>query len=230
MFSRVLNVFSLGFENTFFQTLPCPNSSWWLLPECSFKQCQIKVVYQVPTLKVLKYFQGSLTVQVVCKDGVHLLFVCLCYNFGKFLFEKNLKKKKHNWSFFDIRVFDPNAFRYLHKYLQQCHTMNELKKKRSYNERVLQVEHGTFTPLVFSIYGSMGREYNTFSSRLSQLISDKINLRKSITMNWIKTKVYFALLKASLLCLWGSGMGRRKVSEFECDIDVLHKHAKTWIT
>ena len=79
-------------------------------------------------------------------------------------------------TFFDIRVFDPNACRYLNKSLQQCHAMNEHEKKRSYNERVFQGDHGTFTPLVFSVYGSMGRICNTFYSRLSQLISYKRNL------------------------------------------------------
>ena len=34
--------------------------------------------------------------------------------------------------------------------------MNDQKKKRAYNERILQIDHGTFTPLVFSINGSMG--------------------------------------------------------------------------
>ena len=35
--------------------------------------------------------------------------------------------------------------------MQQCHVMNEQGKKRAYNERILQRDHGTFTPLVFSI-------------------------------------------------------------------------------
>ena len=61
-------------------------------------------------------------------------------------------------AFFDLRVFDPNACRYLNKSLQQCHVMNENEKKRAYSERVLQVDHDTFTPLVYSIYGSMARE------------------------------------------------------------------------
>ena len=30
----------------------------------------------------------------------------------------------------DLRVFDPNACRYLNKLLQQCHVMNEKEKKR----------------------------------------------------------------------------------------------------
>ena len=129
-------------------------------------------------------------------------------------------------AFFHIRVFDPNACRYLNKSLQQCHAMNEHKKERLYNERVLKVDHGTFTPLEFSIYGSMRRECNTFYSLLSQLISSKRNLSKSITVNWIRTKVCFALLKCILLCLRGSRTVCRKVSESEGDIDVSHEHAK----
>ena len=57
-----------------------------------------------------------------------------------------------------LRVFDGNACRYCNKTLQQYHVMNEQKKKRAYKERILQIDHGTFTTLVFSINGSMGRE------------------------------------------------------------------------
>ena len=98
--------------------------------------------------------------------------------------------------------------------------MNEIEKKRAYNERILQIEQGTFTPLVFSINGSMGRECQRFYSRLAELISQKRDLPKSITMNWIRTKLCFALLKSSLLCLRGSRTVCRKVTELECDIDV----------
>ena len=48
-------------------------------------------------------------------------------------------------TFFDMLVFGPNTCRYLNKSLRQCHAMNELEKKRSYHERLLQVDHGTFT-------------------------------------------------------------------------------------
>ena len=108
--------------------------------------------------------------------------------------------------------------------------MNEHEKTRSCNKQVLQVYHGTFISLVFSVYGSMERECNTFYSRLSQLLSDKRNLSKSIAMNWIRTKVYFALLKSGLLCLRGSRTVCRNVSQFERDTDVSHEHGKIWIT
>ena len=75
--------------------------------------------------------------------------------------------------FLDLRAFDPNACRYLNKSLQQCHVMNDQEKKRAYNERVFQMEHGTFTPLFFLIYGSMGRECRTFYSRLFDLLSER---------------------------------------------------------
>ena len=129
-------------------------------------------------------------------------------------------------AFFDLRVFDPNACRYLNKSLKQCHVMNKQEKKRAYNKRVLQVEHGTFTPLVFSIYGSMGRECHSFYSRLAELISEKRDLPKSVTVNWIRTKLCFTLVKSSLLCLRGSRAVCRRVADFECDIDVAHKMTK----
>ena len=34
--------------------------------------------------------------------------------------------------------------------------MNKQEKKSAYNERILQKDHGTFTPLMFLVNGSMG--------------------------------------------------------------------------
>ena len=59
-------------------------------------------------------------------------------------------------TFFHLRFYSPNACWYLNKSLQQCDVMNENDKKRTYNERVLQVDHDTFTQLIFSMYGCMG--------------------------------------------------------------------------
>ena len=50
---------------------------------------------------------------------------------------------------------------------------NENEKKRNYNNRIMNVDNGSFTPLVFSIHGSMGRECKTFYARLAELISEK---------------------------------------------------------
>ena len=69
-------------------------------------------------------------------------------------------------AFFDVRVFDPSASRYANQTMQQCFAKNEKEKKRNYNDRVINVDNGSFTPLIFSIHGGMGRECNTFCSCL----------------------------------------------------------------
>ena len=88
-------------------------------------------------------------------------------------------------AFFDTRVFDSNAKRYLNSALPQCYAQNEKEKKRQYNERVLQIEHGSFPSLVFSIYGGMSRDCSTFYNRLSNLLAEKSDIPPSVIINWI---------------------------------------------
>ena len=76
--------------------------------------------------------------------------------------------KRGQQAFFDLRVFDPSACRYRNRSLQQCHVMNEQEKKPAYNEKILQIDHGAFTPLVFSISSSKGRECQKFYLRWSK--------------------------------------------------------------
>ena len=59
-------------------------------------------------------------------------------------------------AFFDIRVFDPVAQSHFNQNLQAAHLRQENEKRRQYEERVLHVEHASFTPLVFTIAGGMG--------------------------------------------------------------------------
>ena len=42
-----------------------------------------------------------------------------------------------------------------------------------YNDRIIQVEKSSFTPLVFSTSGGMGKEAETLHKRLVKLISEK---------------------------------------------------------
>ena len=55
--------------------------------------------------------------------------------------------------------------------LTKAYEINEREKKRQYNERILEVEHGYFTPLVMTALGDMGREASKFYSHLSESIS-----------------------------------------------------------
>ena len=59
-------------------------------------------------------------------------------------------------AFFDERVFNPTAKRYVNQELRKLYEVNEKEKKKERNERILQVEHGAFTPPVMSATGGMG--------------------------------------------------------------------------
>ena len=115
-------------------------------------------------------------------------------------------------AFFDIRVFDPNAKTCLNSALPQCYAQNKKEKKRQYNERVLQIEHGSFSLLVFSIHGGMSRKCSTFCNELSNLLSEKRDIPPSLTINCTRTKISFALLKPCLSCLRGTRSLNRNIA------------------
>ena len=80
-------------------------------------------------------------------------------------------------AFFDIRVFNPLAKRYVSYEPQRCYILNENEKKRSYNNRVMEVEHGSLTPMVFSATGGCGRECIKAIRRLASMIAEKRHTR-----------------------------------------------------
>ena len=123
-------------------------------------------------------------------------------------------------AFFDIRVFNPLAKSHSQKNLTAAHRSNENQKKREYAERVLEVEHGSFSPLVFTCFGGMAPECSMFYKRLSARIAEKRNIECSTATSWIRTKLSFGLLRTALLCIRGSRTHKaNNVENFkDCDI------------
>ena len=56
---------------------------------------------------------------------------------------------RHQRTFFDVRVVHPNAPSYRKMQLPSAYRLHERQKQRSYGQRVWEVEHCSFTPLVF---------------------------------------------------------------------------------
>ena len=81
---------------------------------------------------------------------------------------------------------------------------HEQTKKLEYNKRVMEVEHSTFTPIVLSIKGVMGKECQMFHKALAQKIALKTGERYEEVTRLIRVKLSFIVLKAALLCLRGS--------------------------
>ena len=96
-------------------------------------------------------------------------------------------------AFFDVRVFHPNTESYKDLTIQQLYRKHEDEKKRLYANRVLEVEQGTFTPLVFTTTGGMAVGCKRFHSRLAELIAIKKGEEYSTTMSWIRSTFIFFL-------------------------------------
>ena len=76
-------------------------------------------------------------------------------------------------AFLYIRVFDPVALNHAHQSLDAAHSKQENEKRRQYEDRILQVEHASFTPLVFTIVGGMSKCTKKFFSRLGEMLAEK---------------------------------------------------------
>ena len=101
-------------------------------------------------------------------------------------------------AFVDVRVFNPCAQSNRRSPLATVYRRHEQEKRRQYEERVREVEHATFTPLVYS--------------RLASMISEKRSTHYSNTLNWIRCKLSFALLRASIMSIRGARSSRNHPS------------------
>ena len=63
---------------------------------------------------------------------------------------------------FDVRVMHVNSRFNQGKYTATIFKEQENEKKRKYNQGVMDVEMGTFTPLVFGTTGGMGLDCQNF--------------------------------------------------------------------
>ena len=94
-----------------------------------------------------------------------------------------------------------------------CYRHHENIKKRAYEQRVREIEHASFVPLVMSITGELGRIATTMYKRLDSLLSSKWNQPYSTTMGWLRCRLSFALLRSSITAIRGARSTSHCVSD-----------------
>ena len=104
-------------------------------------------------------------------------------------------------------------------------------KKVEYNDRVLQVEHASFTHLIFATNGALGEETERYHAILAEKMSEKLNCTYADTINYIRKKLSFTILKTSLIVLRGH---RKKPQYTSCstrdtNINILCHNQKTFL-
>ena len=106
-------------------------------------------------------------------------------------------------TFLDVRILHPNCPSYQGKSVKKLYEEHEKQKKRSYNQRVIQVERATFTPLIFSTSGGMAQECTRYHKKIAELLANKTKEEYPKIMNHIRTRVRFTLLKSTLIAIRG---------------------------
>ena len=107
-------------------------------------------------------------------------------------------------AFFDVRITNVNAESNKDLPTEAIFRKAENEKKRVYNQRVIEIEQGTFTPLVFGTNGAMAKECQICHKLLAKKLSLKRNKKYCEIMSLIRTQISFSLLRSMLICIRGS--------------------------
>ena len=68
----------------------------------------------------------------------------------------------------------------------------------------MNIEHGTFTPLIFALNGGAGNECSMFHKNIAEHIATKSGDRYESVLTWMRCKLSFLVLRGALLCIRGS--------------------------
>ena len=106
-------------------------------------------------------------------------------------------------TFFDVSVLHPNSPSYLSTSIDRLYKNHEQEKMRMYNSRVITVERGSFTPLIYTTFGGWGPQATRYHKRLAEKIAAKRNENYSHVLSHMRTKIRFSLLRSVLIAIRG---------------------------
>lgn len=69
---------------------------------------------------------------------------------------------------------------------------------------MLQVENGSFIPLVFSVNGAVGKEASKCYGRIAINLTEERNETYSVTIAWLRSKISLSLMRSIITCVTGS--------------------------
>ena len=101
-------------------------------------------------------------------------------------------------------MFNPLAPSNSRSSLNATYRHHESLKRRSYEQRVREVEHGSFTPLVFSATGGMVPAATIAYKSLASLLADKRQQTYNKTISWLRCSLSFSLVISAVSCVRGA--------------------------
>ena len=112
-------------------------------------------------------------------------------------------------NYIDVRVLSPLAPTNKNQESTGMYRTHEQEMKRVYEQRVREVEHLSFTPLVLSTTGGMGNEATVFYKRLASLLAGKWDFPYSKTLGWLRCRSNFSLLRSAVQAIRGARSSKR---------------------
>jgi len=85
---------------------------------------------------------------------------------------------------------------------------HEWEKRCAYGQRIQNMEHSIFTPLVLSATGSMANEASIFYKRLAFLLPAKWDHSYFSTLCWLHCRLAFSLLRSFIQVIRGARSSR----------------------
>ena len=111
-------------------------------------------------------------------------------------------------AFFNVRVFNPHAPSNQRHHPSASYRYHENNPPRAYDQHIREVEHASFTPLIFSVTGGLGRIAATTYKHLASMLSSKHDQPYSTTMVSLRCRLSFALLRSSIQAIRGARSSR----------------------
>ena len=128
---------------------------------------------------------------------------------------------RYEKTYLDVRIVNPHAPSNRNQGQIAMYKKHEREKKKAYEQRVREVEHSTFTPVVLSATGGMGNEETIFYKRLASLLAEKWDTPYSTTLNWLRCPLCFSLLRSSIQAIRGARSSRGRVARYPGAIDLI---------
>ena len=86
---------------------------------------------------------------------------------------------------------------------------HEREKKRDYNDRIIEVEKGTFTPVIFSCSGGASPEATRLLKTIAMKLSAKRAESYSTSISFVRRRIAFDILRTCVISFRGErGTGR----------------------
>ena len=101
-----------------------------------------------------------------------------------------------------MKIFNPHA-KSCPRTIKEAYKLHEAQKPLKHEQRIVEVEESSFNPLVFATTGGAAPTASKVMSRIAFKLSEKGEDTYAEVMGYIRTKVSFALLKSSVMCLRG---------------------------